>query len=347
LENSSQDQHRYRQLCEKEQTIPLFSQAWWLDATCGPDRWDVAVVEKGGEIMATLPYLRLVRAGMTKLTMPALTQKLGPWFRPQEGRYAQQLAQRKNLIDSLLDRLPRHDWFAQNLDYRVDDCLPWHWRGFLHTTRVTYVLEDISDTKTVWDSMQSVVRRNIRKARVRFELKVKDDLGIEEFLPLNQQTYQRQEKEVPYTPDLVRRLDQACVARGVRKLLFAVDSQNRTHAAVYLVWDATSAYYLMGGSDPVLRDSAAGSLLLWESIQFASGVAKSFDFEGSMIEPIARHFGNFGGVQKDYYRMERINNRWIGAAVHLRNAAKHLMSRPVLRQDDVVPESNSDSDQSS
>lgn len=39
----------YRKLCEQEPSIPLFSQAWWLDAVCGEAAWDVALVEKGGK----------------------------------------------------------------------------------------------------------------------------------------------------------------------------------------------------------------------------------------------------------------------------------------------------------
>ena len=46
----------YSKLCENESTIPIFSKDWWLDAVCGDENWDVAIVEKGGEIWATMPY---------------------------------------------------------------------------------------------------------------------------------------------------------------------------------------------------------------------------------------------------------------------------------------------------
>ena len=41
---------KYYAFCEIEKTIPIFSQAWWLDAVCA-DAWDVCIVEKGGEIL--------------------------------------------------------------------------------------------------------------------------------------------------------------------------------------------------------------------------------------------------------------------------------------------------------
>ena len=99
---------------------------------------------------------------------------------------------------------------------------------------------------------------------------------------------------------MVKKIDQACSKRNCRKIFFARDLQNRTHAALYLIWDENSAYYLMGGSDPALRNSGANSLLMWEAIQFASTVTNKFDFEGSMIEPIERFFRSFGAKQIPY-----------------------------------------------
>jgi hypothetical protein len=42
------------------------------------------------------------------------------------------------------------------------------------------------------------------------------------------------------------------------------------------------------------------SLLLWEAIKHARTVTRTFDFEGSMIEPIERFFRAFGGTLTSY-----------------------------------------------
>lgn len=114
---------------------------------------------------------------------------------------------------------------------------------------------------------------------------------------------------LPYTRELVRRLDSACEAQNARRMFFAEDAQGRTHAAIYLVWDENSAYYLMGGGDPELRSSGASSLLLWEAIQFAATVSNKFDFEGSMGESIERFFRGFGARQVPYFYVRRMNRR--------------------------------------
>ena len=84
-----------------------------------------------------------------------------------------------------------------------------------------------------------------------------------------------------------------------------MDSQGRIHAASYFVYDEKCCYYLIGGGDPELRTSGASSLLMWEGIKFASTVSGSFDFEGSMIEPIERFFRAFGDTLLAGYTSER------------------------------------------
>ncbi len=137
------------------------------------------------------------------------------------------------------------------------------------------------------------------------------DLGLDTFLDINELTFTRQGKKLPYTRNLVRRLDNACKAHNASKMFFAQDKEGRIHAAVYIVWDENSAYYIMGGGDPKLRNSGATSLCMWEAIQFASTVTKRFDFEGSMIETVERFFRAFGARQVPYFQIIKDNRPFI------------------------------------
>ena len=91
--------------------------------------------------------------------------------------------------------------------------------------------------------------------------------------------------------------------------LFAVDGQDRVHAACYIVWDQQAAYYLIGARDEQFANRGAMSLLIWEAIRRASAVTKAFDFEGSMIEPVERYFRSFGGRQVLYLRVTKVSRR--------------------------------------
>ena len=99
-----------------------------------------------------------------------------------------------------------------------------------------------------------------------------------------------------------------------RRIFLAADEAGTAHAAVYLVWDDDTVYYLMSGSDPELRKSGAVSLCLWEAIRYSVGRFQRFDFEGSVVEPIERYFRSFGSERVEYYRVFRIDSMLIRLA---------------------------------
>lgn len=283
----------------------IFSQPWWLDAVA-PGSWGEVTIEKGDRLFARLPYFIRRHRGLTLLSMPPLTQTLGPWLRPYPGKYTNRLSEEKALMMKLIKGLPRFDFFQQNFHHSMTNWLPFYWQGFRQTTRYTYVIENLDHPDKVWEETRSNVRTDVRKARD--QVAVRDDLGLDVFLELNELTFERQGRRPPYGRELVWRIDEACQDRGCRKILFAEDAQGQLHAAVYIVWDKDAAYYLMSGSDPELRNSGATSLLLWEAIQLAATVTQSFDFEGSMIEPVERHFRSFGARQKRYFQVRKVKS---------------------------------------
>lgn len=310
---------KYRNLCTQESSIPLFSQAWWLDATAGEGVWDVILVEKGAVIVAAMPYVARKRYGLTLLGQPALTQTLGPWFRETGAKSSTKLAQHKDWQQALIAQLPPFAHFTQNWDWQIGNWLPFYWAGFQQTTRYTYVLDELSDEQKLWQGLQENIRWEIKKASTRFSLRVRDDLLVDDFLALNRMSFARQNMLLPYTEAFIHKLDKACVTRHSRKIFIAEDDQGRRHAGVYIVWDENSAYYLMGGGDPELRKSGATSLCMWEAIKFASTVTQRFDFEGSMIEPIEKFFRGFGPKQTPYFSVSKTPSRLLKILLFLRS----------------------------
>jgi Acetyltransferase (GNAT) domain len=280
----------------------LFEQPWWLDAVA-PGAWDAAVVVRDGEIVGRLPYVRKRRFGLTILSQPLLTQFLGPWIKASAGKEHTRLAHEHQIATGLIDVLPPHDVFMQNVHRSMTNCLAFQWRGFSQAVRYTYVLEDLTDLDKIWADFRENIRREIRKAERSVAIRPIDDVDI--LIPLIRMTFQRQGLKMPYSADVVRRLDDACRARGVRRIWVAEGTDGAPHAGLFLVWDADSAYYLMGGLDPSGRASGAMSLLLWEAIKHAAQVTRRFDFEGSMLQPVERFFRAFGARQVLYAELSR------------------------------------------
>ena len=293
----------YTGFCASAPDLPLFMQPWYLDAVCEEGAWDAVVVEKGGQVVAALPYFLKKKWGWQYVAMPPLARMIGPYILPE----LRTPRKETSLVEALLDQLPEGlAAFEQDCNYTVTNWLPFYWRGFRQTTRYSYGL-DIRDLGEVWNNLAPDYRnQKIPKAQETIIVQTKD--AVLDFLDIHDLSYERKGLDPPVSPEFMTRLDDALASHGQRAILFASDrNTGQVHSVAYLAWDARTAWYLMAGDDPGLRQSGAGILLTWEAIRYAHDVLKVpyFDFAGSMIRPIERVRRQFGGVQKPYFRVRK------------------------------------------
>lgn len=297
----------------------IFHKSWWLD-TVAPDNYTILTIKSNEEILAAWPLTFRKLAGLNLILPPQLTPRQGIMFTPpHKMKYSEQLSDEMELISRLINLLPDHSLFYQRFSAEFTNWLPLYWAGFKQTTRYTYVIEDLSDLNRVWDNIRYSTKRKINRAE-KHGIKVVTDLSLDKLLNLNEMTYKRQKLTAPYSREYVNRIDKACKKNNARKMFFAVDESGQIHAAVYLVYDQKTAYYLLGGGDPSLNNCDAQFLALWEAIKFAGQVSQSFDFEGSMHSNIEPVFRGFGGVQKPYMEITRGNCLIESAFTVFRNA---------------------------
>lgn len=297
---------KYRQLCKDEKTIPIFSKDWWLDADCGKDNWDVLIVEKGGEIAASMPIYIKRKYGIKYITQPILSQTSGIHIiYPENQKYERRLSYEKEVMNEIIDQMEELDvaYYQQNFHYSVTNWLPFYWRGFQQTTRYTYVIEDLRDLDKVYMDFSNNVRRRIKKASK--IVSIKDNLSIEEFYNINTMTFDRQNLDIPYSLESLTRLDNSCIKHNCREIFYAIDENNVIHGALYIVWDDNSTYGLMAGANPKYRNSGASTLLVWNAIKHSSEKVNKINFGGSIVEPIENFFRPFGAVQKPYFEISK------------------------------------------
>jgi CelD/BcsL family acetyltransferase involved in cellulose biosynthesis len=284
----------YRNLCSAEPSIPIFSNAWWLDAVAGPDGWDVALARAKGRIVGAMPFYIARRYGMKVIQQPPLTPVLGPWLRVDGGSVTTRLSNQQRIMQSLIEQLPRFDHFSQTWNKDLSNWLPFYWNGFSQSTEYTYVIPKLDDLEGVWSKIDPTRRKHCRSGVARHNLRVRDDLPLDAFLALHKMTLENRGVAQAFSDDCLRRLDAACVERKRRKLHIVVDEAGRPCSATYTVWDDSCAYALLKGSDPAMSHTQASSVCQWKAIQFSATVAPKYDFLGNMnpsIEPYVRSFG--------------------------------------------------------
>jgi lipid II:glycine glycyltransferase (peptidoglycan interpeptide bridge formation enzyme) len=304
------NKEKYRIFCTEDTDMPVFSKDWWLDATCGENNWDVAIIEKNNKIVASFPYSKSKVLGVfTKLGKPALSQKLGPYIKyPDNQKYTTKLGYEKELFTELIEQLPKFDYFLQGFDHSITNILPFHWKKFDHTLNYTYIIENIDQKSEdqIFEDFKTNVRNDIRKAQK--SLTVSETNDIELFYSMNKKIFESKNMKIPYSFEFMKRIDNACSSNNCKKIFIAKDEQNIVCSVIYIIWDKNAAYYIAGGSNPEVKNQGANTLVIWEAIRSIRNLTHNFDFEGSMIQPIEHFFGSFGSKQTPYFKVRKFNS---------------------------------------
>lgn len=293
----------------------LFCRPWWLRAACGADFRILAYFD-GGNIVGGIPLYFRRRWPFTVCTMPPLTPSLGPVLEPLEGRRVARLSRENQLLKIIASRVGELRVFCQNFHYSLQNWLPFRWAGFRQTSRVTYVLEHLSDEEALWADLRANIRTDIRKAR-RQGIRVVPTTPETVFAQVRK-TFARQNLRLPFTQEYYLRIASAVRVNGAGEFFAAIDPLERVHSALLIVWDSKCAYSLALAGHPELRTSGATSLLMWELIKFSAGKSELFDFEGSSVEKIERFFRAFGGTQRFMNRVYRMP-AWLEILPFVRN----------------------------
>lgn len=242
--------------------------------------------------------------------MPKLTQTMGPWLSFPTGiNYTSRLNRELQLLSELIEKIPYFSDFRQNFHYSIQNWLPFYWNGYRQTTKYTYAIDDLIDLEKVYSNLRTNIKRNIKKAEK--VVKIESGIQLEELHKIISMTFKRQNSTPKYSLEIIQKIGAVCQDNNCGKSFYAIDESDDIHAALYLIWDSSSAYYLMGGGNPLKRNSGAGSLLMWEAIKFAARVTQKFDFEGSMIESIEKYFRSFGAIQKPYFCIYKTNSKML------------------------------------
>ena len=293
----------YDELVARSPQGSVFASSWWLDAVA-PGAWRAHEIEDGGELVAAWPtVVKRNRFGPVHTGAP-LTPFLGPLYAAR-GKPLKRRAQEINLLELLLERIGPFAYLEARCHPAFDYWTPLAWHGFSQTTHYTWRLPRGLDAESVWGDLRENIRREVRKAEKRGVTVAESPLGEFEELRRRRATHDAGGGGSA----ALARIEPAAAARGRRTILLARDADGLVHAGGYFVHDDDYVYYLSGASEPELRSSGAGSLVLWKAIEMAAERGLGFDFEGSMLPGVERFFRAFGGEPAPYSIVRKTASR--------------------------------------
>ncbi len=298
----------YREHYQEFGYAPLFSRPEWLDACCGKDGWDVAAHVKGDTVHAMFPYLLRSKAGFQAIGNPDYTPYQSVLVKyPEEQKEATKLSFEKEVLNGILEDLPKADQFNFRFHPTQNNLLTLHWSGFELLTRYTYVLDGIQDHEALFSGFTDSTRRQIRKAEKSLHVERADTLDT--LFQAKVESESSTGEKVQGTVNEWNTIADVIIKNRAGTILNAVAEGGQAAGSVLVVWDDRSAYYLMGSTLMEYRNSGALSMLMFEAIKVASEHVDFFNFEGSMIPAVEKFFRGFGSSPIQYTEARKYNSK--------------------------------------
>ena len=296
----------YADWVKTQEMLPIFYEPWWLDAVCAGRSWDVLLVKEGEEILAALPYMLCKKWWLRWIDMPQQTQLGGLWL---DGNRSYELAELQHIRDSIAEQLDamKLAYYYQHFPAGSPCATFLVEKGFKAKERITYRIDDVSDLDAVIDRFSKNKKRQLQKS---LSLHAERDMTAEEFYQFHLNCLSGRGKRLSYSREFLLVLEQKLRKHKRCQILSVCNADHVPYAAVLLVWDKRRVYYLMPCYNSDYSESGAGALLVLESIKFCRELGLSFDFEGSMLSGVAKHYKQFGPTATTYYSVEKYYKWW-------------------------------------
>ena len=302
------NKERYREFYKSHTDMCVFSSPWWLDAVAG-GTWDVILIEEGGSIIASFPYVYTKgKLGIKKIEMPPLTQKLGPYILYDKNiSYTTKIGYEHKIYQQIIDALPAYDVFNINFDQQYKNWLSFYWNDFEQTVRYSYRIYNIKDHDNVFLSFEKNKRKKIKKAQERLTFYC--DLPANIFYDYFKEVIFNRNDTVSFTYNTFMNIYNALYSHNAGKAFYCIDEQENIHAVQLMLWDNNAAYSLIGMRKKEYNVTGGTEFLFHNIIKYVSDFVDVFDFEGSMIKGVEEAYRYYGAQQTEYYSISKINNK--------------------------------------
>ena len=276
----------YKRICQEYQDqVPVFFQPWWLDAVCSNGQWKPLV--QGNSIW---PVYCTQKWGIPYVTLPPLTPRLG-WFSPALSPLptGKMPFFAPYSVQHFAPNAAQEAWFEQKR-HRI-------------TKRQYYLLKAPFDREVIWEQMNTMSKRQIRKGLEGLQFKEESD--AKNLHSMMCRSLQRRSVEPCLSAHALEQIVRAALCANSGLVLSACDEQGKVHASAFFIWDRSCVYFICGGFDERIKQIGASRCLLWKGLSLAAHSHKSFEFGGGSDAGVGAVYAALGGVRQPYYRAVR------------------------------------------
>lgn len=301
------DKQEYINLCNQTADIDIFMQKWWLD-TIYDKLWNVFLYKKQGKILSAMVYHIKTKLCFKTIMPQCLTPHQGVYFfvDNQSPNFEQIKLEAYNYFAKKIQSLHLDAVFYSFLISNTDiDKIFGQKYKYIVNQRYTYKIDLSQDLLAI---MQPRRRRYVKSGLKNLSVNIYQG-DMHQMYMLVKQTFSLQNTPIPYPEEFFINLVISSINHHQGEVIVAQDNEDNIHSLLWVVWDKINCYSLACSTIPEFRKSNSLSLLhYYAMVKAKQRGQRYYDFEGSMIERIAKYFALFGGEKYYYYSVEKYFN---------------------------------------
>lgn len=283
LKNHEIDYGKWDLCIQRAENGNLYAQSWYLDVVS--PNWEALIF---GDYEYVMPIPVIQKLGLRMVSQPLHCQQLGIFPAPKID--IQQLFSKK------VWQLFRRVRYQLNATMQVEA-----FENFSKLKKTNYVLNLNRPYSEISKGFTTNTKRNLKVTK-KAEVSVVKGLQPTEFFKgkRNSETWNVPEKSY----QILHRLVAQTVTNGNGAIYAAYSKANNLCAAAFIVFSRNRSYYLNAYSTGEGKKNRAMYSIVNELIKEFSGTGVMLDFEGSIIEGVARFYRGFGAQVESYYFLE-------------------------------------------
>lgn len=280
VKNKEIDYERWDQ-CVSASSVPLmYAQSWYLDLIS--PGWEALI---RGDYEFVMPLVIKQKLGISFLLQPIYGQ--------QHGIFPDCDSEIQNIF--LATVCERFKYATINLNARHFEPFP---KGITVEPKDNFILDLSLSLEELQNNYSKHTRRQLRKAEDH-KVFVVNGLSTDEYFDLK--TVAAKGQAVHPSLQTLRRVMNFGLSRGMATIYGAYNQQNTLCAAAFFIFADKRVTYLNAVSSEEGKTTNAMHKIIDQFIQEHAGKRLTLDFEGSVIEGIARFYKGFGAQAEQYY----------------------------------------------
>lgn len=281
----------YKALLEGRE-YPLYFASWWLQVVMPLDEWVCLACYDAGRCLAL--FVARLRGG--QIVTPPYCQYTGVLFLED----ALTSYEKQTIIQVFHYQVPSHTYYHLNYSPDYIDWLGLYWLGYGQSTRYNYVW-DVAMLQTAEDIRSAIsasLRKNLKSTeRAGFVYLPSVQLSDVKGILSSTASYKGYRGDLP----LMLRLMHQGLVRGEAQVIGVANAMGELAMVAFWVEHQGVAYLIGEGTDRLRGGKYQLKVfMLMNYILSRRQTIRKIDFEGSMLEPIAKIYQALRADQQSY-----------------------------------------------